>query len=99
MATKTELAALAQVELIKAELADKCAELAAMAKKLENAERAEKYASMSASELRNEVTQINGFLDAMPNSPPREAEYGSYGGKTVFTTLTRLMVYIATRGA
>lgn len=84
-------------------IADQDLELAAarqliekQAKEVESAKNNLKYAQDGRDEANKIIAQIDGFLDAVPDGPPRAVpSAGGYGGETKIDTSTRLMVYLS----
>jgi len=63
-------------------------------KKLKDCENTKKWASDRATALENELEQVHSFLDAVPNSIPRDAgDYKKNGA------MTRLAAWLSVKGS
>lgn len=77
------------------ELALAQAALATKQKEADNLKSTQTYYERNATEARSELAQIHSFLDAVPNPPASKA----VDGHTPIAAMTRLSVWLATRGA
>ena len=76
------------------------AEIAALTKKITDAENTVKRLEIKVTEHLAEINAVHTLLDAMPNPPPRVAEQTNYwGGKSEspIAAATRVSVLLATR--
>ena len=96
-ALSTQLnSALTKVELLTAErdnLIHLRGEVAALTKKLADAEQTKNYYKEQNSGFNKELNEIHSFLDAIPN-PPTKTHSDGY---TTFSAMTRLSVWLANR--
>lgn len=70
------------------------AQIAELNKQLEREKANASYANTRATTAEAEVEQVHAFLDAIPNSIPREPE-GNYGKKNA--AMTRLAAWLAVK--
>lgn len=72
-------------------------EIETLKTKVASAERTASYQAERTAALDIEVRQIHLFLDAVPNPPARKVA-GEYGSSHDVSAMTRIAVYLATRG-
>ncbi len=106
MATKLELAIARAVELESqvVTLTTEAAEHRAHAAKMEKERDSQKGTADSwykqMTEAKDEVAQVHGLLDAMPNPAPRKAAAAdTYSSEVKFSLMTRLAAWLAMRAA